>query len=412
MHTPWQTDMWFTSPWNFEGEVRARIAFDPRPRLHDVTLRDGEQQAGIVFTKDDKIRIAEALAEVGVHRLEAGMPVVSKSDEQAIREIVKRLEKSNTQVFSFARCMVEDVKRSLDTGVKGIVMEVPSSTHIIERAYRWEPAKAIETSVAATRFAEDNGLYVVFFPIDFSRAPLDWVLPMLKRVATEGHMDALTIVDTFGGLAPHTVPYLVERMRQVFPDTPFEVHFHDDFGMGVANTLMAMAAGCQVAHTSVTGIGERAGNCAYEELALAMKTMYGVDLGLKTDKFVHLSHLVQQLAGIRIPANRCIVGENLFDIESGIIVSWLRNCGAEFPTELVPFRPELVGNTPARAVLGKGSGIDSIALFLDHIGLHATQEQKMALLIEVKERSLREKRLLTVEEFRKMAQAAVAASGV
>jgi isopropylmalate/homocitrate/citramalate synthase len=347
-----------------------------------------------------------------VHRLEAGMPVVSKSDEQAIREIVKRLEKSNTQVFSFARCMVEDVKRSLDTGVKGIVMEVPSSTHIIERAYRWEPAKAIETSVAATRFARDNGLYIVFFPIDFSRAPLDWVLPMLKRVATEGHMDALTIVDTFGGLAPHTVPYLVRQMRQVFPDTPFEVHFHDDFGMGVANTLMAMAAGCQVAHTSVTGIGERAGNCAYEELVLAMKTMYGVDLGLKTDQFVHLSRLVQQLAGVRIPANRCIVGENLFDIESGIIVSWLRNCGAEFPTELVPFRPELVGNTPARAVLGKGSGIDSIALFLDSIGLHATQEQMMALLVEVKERSLREKRLLTVEEFRKMAQAALAAPGV
>lgn len=400
--------MWFTSPWNFEDEVRSRIAFDPHPRLHDVTLRDGEQQAGIVFTKDDKIRIAEALAEVGVHRLEAGMPVVSKSDEQAIREIVKRLEKSSTQVFSFARCMVEDVKRSLDTGVKGIVMEVPSSTHIIERAYRWAPAKAIETSVEATRFARDNGLYVVFFPIDFSRAPLDWVLAMLKRVATEGHMDALTIVDTFGGLAPHTVPYLVRKMRQVFPDTPFEVHFHDDFGMAVANTLMAMAAGCQVAHTSVTGIGERAGNCAYEELALAMKTMYSVDLDLKTEHFVRLSRLVQKLAEVRIPANRCIVGENLFDIESGIIVTWLRNCGAEFPTELVPFRPELVGNTPARPVLGKGSGIDSIALFLERVGLHATQEQMMELLGEVKERSLREKRLLTVEEFQKMAQAALA----
>ena len=407
MREPWRTEMWFTSPWNFDKDVRAQVAFDPHPRLHDVTLRDGEQQAGIVFNTDDKIRIAEALAEVGVHRLEAGMPVVSKSDERAIREIVRRLEGSNTQVFGFARCMVEDVKRSLDTGVKGIVMEVPSSTHIIERAYRWDPSKAIDTSVEATRFARDNGLYVVFFPIDFSRAPLDWVLPMLKRVAKEGHMDALTIVDTFGGLGPHTVAYLVRRMRQVFPDTPFEVHFHDDFGMGVANTLMAMAAGCQVAHTSVTGIGERAGNCAYEELALAMKTMYDVDLGLKTEKFVSVSRLVQQLADVRVPANRCIVGDNLFDIESGIIVSWLRNCGTEFPTELVPFRPELVGNAPPRAVLGKGSGIDSIAFFLDRIGMQATQEQMMALLLEVKERSLRGKRLLTLDEFREMAQAAV-----
>ena len=282
--------------------------------------------------------------------LEAGMPVVSKSDEAAIREIVRRLEGSNTQVFSFARCMVDDVKRSVDTGVKGIVMEVPSSTHIIDRAYRWTLAKAIETSVEATRFARDNGLYVVFFPIDFSRAPLDWVLNLLKKVATEGHMDALAIVDTFGGLAPHTVPTLVGRMRQVFPATPFEVHFHDDFGMAVANTLLALAAGCQVAHTSVTGIGERAGNCAYEELALALKTMYDVDLGLKTERFVEISRLVQQLAGVRVPANRCIVGDQLFDIESGIIVSWLRNCGKAFPTELAPFRPELVGNAGPRAV--------------------------------------------------------------
>ena len=406
MSKPWQTDMWFTSPWNFDEEVRAAIAFDPQPRLHDVTLRDGEQQAGIVFTRDDKIRIAETLAEAGVHRLEAGMPVVSKSDELAVREIAKRLEKSKTEVFGFARCMVDDVKRSVDAGVKGIVMEVPSSTHIIERAYRWDPARAIETSVEATRFAGDHGLYVSFFPIDFSRAPLEWVLPMLKRVAAEGHMDALTIVDTFGGLAPHTVPYLVRRMRQVFPDTPFEVHFHDDFGMGVANTLMAMAAGCQVAHTSVTGIGERAGNCAYEELALAMMTMYDVNLGLKTEKFVEVSRLVQRLAGVRIPANRCVVGENLFDIESGIIVSWLRNCGTEHPTELVPFRPELVGNTPPRAVLGKGSGLDSIALFLERMGIEASQEQMTAWLAEVKARSLREKRLVTLEEFREITNTA------
>ena len=137
MSEPWNTDMWFTSPWNFEGEVTSNIKFDPNPKIHDVTLRDGEQQAGVMFNKDEKIRIAEALAETGVHRIEAGMPVVSPSDEAAIREIVKRLEGTDTEVFSFARCMADDVKRSADTGVKGVVMEVPSSTHMIERAYKW-----------------------------------------------------------------------------------------------------------------------------------------------------------------------------------------------------------------------------------------------------------------------------------
>ena len=403
MAEPWNTDMWFTSPWNFDKEVRADIKFDPSPKLHDVSLRDGEQQAGIVFNKDDKIRIAEALAEVGVHRIEAGMPVVSKSDEQAIREIVKRLEGSKTQVFSFARCMADDVKRSADTGVKGVVMEVPSSTHMIERAYKWELAKAIDTSVKATLVAKENGLYTVFFPIDFSRAPMDWVLSLLKKVATEGHMDALAIVDTFGVLGPHTVPHLIRKMRAVFPTTPFEPHFHDDYGMGVANTLMAMAAGCQVAHTSVSGIGERAGNCAYEELVLAMKTMYGVDMGLKTEKFTEVSRLVQKLAKITMAPNRCVVGENLYDIESGIIVSWLRNCENQHPTELVPFRAGLVGQREPNPVIGKGSGIDSVNWFLDKLGIRATEEEKMALLMDVKEKSLKEKRLLSLDEFKELA---------
>ena len=184
MSEPWNNDMWFTSPWNFEGEVTSNINFDPNPKIHDVTLRDGEQQAGVMFNKDEKIRIAEALAETGVHRIEAGMPVVSPSDEAAIREIVKRLEGTDTEVFSFARCMADDVKRSADTGVKGVVMEVPSSTHMIERAYKWELDKAIDTSVKATQVAKECGLYTVFFPIDFlPRLRWDWVLGLLKTVA-------------------------------------------------------------------------------------------------------------------------------------------------------------------------------------------------------------------------------------
>jgi isopropylmalate/homocitrate/citramalate synthase len=403
MSEPWNNDMWFTSPWNFEDEVKKDITFDSSPKIHDVTLRDGEQQAGVMFNKDEKIRIAESLAEVGVHRIEAGMPVVSKSDEQAIIEIVKRLEGSNTEVFSFARCMADDVKRSADTGVKGIIMEVPSSTHMIERAYRWELDKAIETSVQATQVAKECGLYTVFFPIDFSRAPIDWVLGLLKKVALEGHMDALAIVDTLGVLNPHTVPYVIKKMREVFPNEPFEPHFHDDFGMGVANTLMAMAEGCQMAHTSVSGLGERAGNCAYEELALAMKTMYDVDMGLKTERFTEVSRLVQELAQISLAPNRCVVGENLYDIESGIIVSWLRNCGKEFPTELVPFRAELVGQSEPKPVIGKGSGIDSINWFLDQLGITASEEEKMALLNDVKDKSLDLHRLLSLDEFKELA---------
>src|ERR1700693_3812293 len=138
---PWKTDKWFVSPWNFAADVLAGLHFAKDIKVHDITLRDGEQQTGVIFTKDDKIRIAEALAEAGVHRIESGMPVVSPSDASAIKEIVKR--KLGPQIFAFSRCMVDDIKRAVDCGVSGVVMEVPSSTHIIQYAYKWQFEKAV-----------------------------------------------------------------------------------------------------------------------------------------------------------------------------------------------------------------------------------------------------------------------------
>src|ERR1700756_747428 len=112
---PWKTDQWYVSPWNFADPVRAQLHFPKAIKIHDITLRDGEQQTGVIFTKDDKIRIAEGLAEAGVHRIEAGMPVVSPSDQSAIKEIVKR--NLGPQIFAFSRCMVDDVKRGGGWGV-------------------------------------------------------------------------------------------------------------------------------------------------------------------------------------------------------------------------------------------------------------------------------------------------------
>jgi isopropylmalate/homocitrate/citramalate synthase len=294
MTQPWHTDDWFTSPWNFSPEVLANIAIPPKVRFHDITLRDGEQQAGVVFSKDDKIRIAEKLAELGVHRIEAGMPVVSPSDEAAIKEIVKR--NLGPEIFAFARCMVDDVKRAVDCGVTGVIMEVPSSQHILQKAYRWELEKAIELSIASTRYAHEQGLYVVFFPIDSSRAEIDWFLDLITKVSNEGHMDALAVVDTFGVLSPHAIPYLVQKIRARIKQ-PLEAHFHMDFGMGVANTILGVAAGIEVIHSTVLGIGERAGNTPLEETVMALRTMYNCDTGMNLSVLTELANLVRQLSG-------------------------------------------------------------------------------------------------------------------
>jgi isopropylmalate/homocitrate/citramalate synthase len=397
---PWKTDDWFVSEWDFAPEVTKDFKFAKQIKVHDVTLRDGEQQTGIIFSRDDKIRIAEGLAEAGVHRIEAGMPIVSPSDNDAIKEIVKR--NLGPQIFSFARCMKEDVQRSIDTGVSGVVMEIPSSKHMVDIAYRWPMEKAVETSIEATRFAHDNGLEVVFFPIDFSRAELKWALDLIERVGKEGHMDALALVDTFGVVSPHAMQYFVRSVQSRIKKR-LEAHFHQDFGMGVANTVMALAEGVEVFHSTVLGIGERSGNTPMEETVMALKCLYGVDIGIDTTKLTKLARLVQEKSGVAVPSNKPIVGEALYQIESGIIASWYKNCGDKFATELFPMRWDSVGQPAAKVVMGKGSGIDSIHMWLQKAGIQASDEDAMKILQAVKAHSLKSKKLLTEAEFKQVA---------
>jgi isopropylmalate/homocitrate/citramalate synthase len=376
-------------------EIRDALELPGTVQVHDVTLRDGEQQAGVVFTKDDKLKIAEALASAGVHRIEAGLPAVSPADDAAVREMVKMGLPS--KIYAFSRCITDDVKRAADCGVEGVVMEIPSSHHLVEKAYRWPVERAIDASVEATSLAHELGLTVSFFPIDATRAGLVEYLDLLERVANDGHVDAVGLVDTFGVLSPHGVRMFVRQTRERM-GVPLETHFHMDFGLGVANTLLAVAEGVEVIQTTITGIGERAGNTPMEETVLALRTMYDVDTGIRTQSFFELSKLVMQLAGVSQPSNRPVVGERLYNVESGIITTWVRNVGDEL-NESFPYRPELVGQPAPELVLGKGSGLDSVAAWLDKHDLSATTEQIEQILVEVKARSIEKKGLLGDDEF-------------
>jgi isopropylmalate/homocitrate/citramalate synthase len=162
-----------------------------------------------------------------------------------------------------------------------------------------------------------------------------------------------------------------------------------------------VAEGAGVIQTTVAGIGERAGNAPMEETLLALLTMYGIDTGVRTERFYELSRLVLDLAGVSQPSNRPVTGERLFHVESGIIATWIKNCGPGLITEAFPYRPELVGQGPLQIVLGKGSGTDSVAIWLDRLGLAwENLEQLKAILAEVKAASLVKKGLLDEEEFR------------
>ena len=406
---PWKTDQYFVSPWNYQAEVTESFTPPARLEVHDVTLRDGEQQAGVEFTADEKMRIAEKLAEAGVQRIEAGLPAVSPSDAAAVKRIAAAGLPS--RIFSFSRCMVDDVKRALDAGVEGIVMEVPSSEHIIAKAYRWEYERALELTIESTRFAHENGLFVSFFPIDSTRADITTFLNMIELIAKEGHMDSLALVDTFGVLSPQAAGFMVRKVKERISQ-PLEAHFHMDFSLGVANTVTAVANGVGTVQVSVTGIGERAGNTPLEDTVMALKTMYGIESGIDFTKLYGLSRLVREISGVPVPPHRGIVGDRIFHVESGIITSWVKNVGKEDLTEAFPFRPEMVGQTGPEIVLGKGSGLDSVLIWLDRTGMgHATEDEMMAILQEVKARSLQKKGLLTEDDFRVIAEGVLKKAG-
>ncbi len=395
-HQPWKTDQWFSSPWNYADEVTADFTIADDLQVHDVTLRDGEQQAGIEFTADDKIRIAEALSAAGVHRIEAGLPAVSPADEAAVRGIVKA--GLDAEIYSFSRCMVPDVQLAIDTGVSGVVMEIPSSHHLIEKAYQWPLDKAIDLSIESTALAHENGLKVSFFPIDATRAGMVELLDDLEKVANNGHVDTIGLVDTFGVISPHAVSFFARNVRKRL-GVPLETHFHMDFGMGVANTVLAVAEGAKVIQTTVAGLGERAGNAPMEETVLALLTMYGVDTGINTEHFYDIAQLVLGLAGVQQPSNRPVIGERLFHVESGIIASWVKNAG-EHRTEPFPYVPELVGQSGPTIVLGKGSGLDSIGIWMDRLGLEWSDSKELeAVLAEVKGASLAKREVLDEDEF-------------
>ncbi len=398
-HRPWKTNNWFVSPWNYSEEVTKGFAAPAKVKIHDVTLRDGEQQAGVIFSKDDKIRIAEKLAEVGVHRIEAGMPAVSPRDEQAIREIVKR--KLGSQIFCFSRCMEPDIRLAADCGADGVVVEIPTSEHLISQGYRWPMEKAVELSIKATSVAKELGLYTVFFTIDGTRSDLPWLLNLVERVANEGHMDAFTLVDTFGVLSPQAATYFTQRVRERIKK-PLEIHFHMDFGMGVANTINAVLSGAEVIHSTVLGLGERAGNTPMEETVLALLTMYGIDTGIDYGKLNELSRLVRELSGTAVPSCRPFIGDGAYNIESGIVTGWFRNAFKEHPTTIFPVHPDFVGHASPKILMGKKSGLDNIMIWAERAGVQVSENEALEALRRIKLKSHDIKRTLDEGEFKEI----------
>lgn len=388
---------WWVSPSNYENEVMSKFQFPSKIEILDTSLRDGEQQPGIILTKDEKVNIAKKLAEAGVHRIEAGTPAVSKQDADAIKEIADL--NLDSKIFVFVRNMVEDMKLAKECGAYGVVAEIPGSEHLLKYGKKWTVEKAIQTAVEATNAAHELGLYVTFFPADSSRASLDFLMDTVQKIAEDGHMDSLALVDTFGAFSPEGAAYTVRKLKKRF-NTPIEVHFHDDFGLGLASTIAGLAAGAEVAHVTVNGIGERAGSVALETLALSMKCLYGYDTGIKTEKLKELSKIMTDYSRFNINPMKPVVGDRIFGWETGMPSSLWLNCKDTEPLAMLPYHWNLVGQTEPKIYLGKKSGKDNLKKWIDDNKLEVDSSLEGELLHRVKEKSLELKRDLNVEEFK------------
>ncbi|MFA7589668.1 MAG: hypothetical protein WCY22_04840 [Acholeplasmataceae bacterium] len=391
MNEIWKNENWWVSRYNFLEETRKTFDLPDLITFHDATLRDGEQTPGVVFTIEEKIKIASMLDEVGVQRIEAGMPAVSEDDRESIRLIKK--QNLNAEIFSFVRAKEEDIAVCSDIGVDGVLIEVPIGKPKLELQFKWDIERVIDESIKAIQSARKKGLYVVYFPYDTTRADPDDIEKLISAIMTQSPPDSIGVVDTMGCALPTTIDYLVKLFREM-TNLPIEIHTHNDFGLAVANTLQGVLSGASVVHCCVNGIGERTGNCALEEIAAVLQLLLGINTGINIPNLLEISQFIEDTSQCKLANNKPIVGRSNFIRESGIGADALINT----PLAMFAINPAYLNSAPT-LVMGKKSGLMSIKMKLAQLGLKIEDDKKAMLLEQVKMLGIKKKRYLTDEEF-------------
>jgi isopropylmalate/homocitrate/citramalate synthase len=367
-----------------------------RVGLYDTTLRDGEQTVGVALDPEQKLEIARAIDSLGIERIEAGFPRVSKDDTEAFRAIAA--DGLQAEIWGFARAVPADVDALLDVGVHAAVIESPVSDGKLS-AYGISREKLIERVTTAVAHATQSGVTVCFFGVDGSRADLAFLERVYKEAVQAGATE-IAIVDTLGAVTPEAAALLVQSARGWVGDNiPVHWHGHNDFGLATAAAVAAVRAGAQWVQGTINGMGERAGNANLGEVALALEALYGIPTSLRFGKLRHVAELVQRTSGYELEPWKPLTGNTLFTRESGAVASQFHD-----PPAIEPYSSELVG-APRRLVLGKKSGLDSIRIKLDELGLQSPEERWPELLSEVKALGARKHGLVTDEEFRAMVDA-------
>jgi isopropylmalate/homocitrate/citramalate synthase len=370
-------------------------ALDPQPRspvgLYDTTLRDGEQTIGVVLTPEEKLEIAHALDAAGVDRIEAGFPRVSADDFRAVELIAAAGLRA--EVWGFSRAVQGDVDALVELGVHASVIESPISDGKLE-ALGVSRETMLERITKAVSFASEHGIHVAFFGVDSSRASLEF-FDRAYGAAVDAGASEIVVVDTLGIATPEAAALLVSRALDRL-DVPVHWHGHDDFGLGTAAAIAAVQAGATWVQGTINGMGERAGNADLLEVALALEALYGIPTRLDLTQARAVSQLVAERAGTPLPPWKAVTGEALFTRESGAVAAQFHD-----PPAIEPYSSELVG-AERGIVLGKKSGIDSIRITLERLGLEVDPDDRAELLEAVKRLGTSRQGLVSDTDFRRL----------
>jgi isopropylmalate/homocitrate/citramalate synthase len=376
------------------GSLNDRFRLGGRVGLYDTTLRDGEQTVGVVLAPEEKLEIARLLDGLGIERIEAGFPRVSDDDRRAVELIAGA--GLNAEIWGFSRAVPADLEVLVEVGVSHSVIESPISDLKLE-AIGVPREKMLDRIASAMRFAADHGIHAAFFGVDSTRAEPDFYRQVYET-AVEAGAKEVAVVDTLGIASPEAVAELVGSTRE-YVDVPVHFHGHNDFGVATASAVAAVRAGATWIHGTINGMGERAGNADLGEIALALRALYGVETGLRFDRIREASARIQQLSGYGLAPWKPLTGETLFRRESGAVASQFHD-----PPSIEPYSSELVGAERA-IVLGKKSGLDSIRIKVEELGLDVPEERWPGLLARVKELGTQKGALVSDDELRSLADA-------
>jgi homocitrate synthase NifV len=364
--------------------------FRKRIKIVDTTLRDGEQTAGVVFSNQEKIRLARMLEEIGVDQIEVGIPAMGGAEKESIRAIVQCCRRAS--IMAWNRAVLSDLEHSLDCGVDAVAISIATSDLHIKNKLGKSREWVLESIAAATAFAKKAGLYVSINAEDASRTDLDFLIQFAQTGLGAG-ADRFRFCDTIGLLNPQTTYERIRALRQAVPELPIEMHTHNDFGLATANALAGVEAGADYVGVTINGLGERAGNAPLEEVVMALHHLYNYETGMDTTRLKELAEYTAMASGRPLPVQKAIVGNNIFAHESGIHVD-----GAlKDPRTYEAFTPEEVGLN-RQIVIGKHSGTAAIINKLQALGYAIDEETARELLPRVREYAVGLKRSLTDPE--------------